>query len=296
MVITSAPKANVESDFLNLTKQMIKKEYSDVLLEQWKLGNLKFSVSKTLKKDGITSFGTDTPKKSTVTIKRSVAMSKHICWRLATLLHELAHALHYFYAKDDIYEEDIHGEDWMMKIKETIQRGGLKNCAKKLESPDPACLYKRNCVWCPPNGEKYSKSKEFILPKIHEKSNFGGNCLFCFTADSTIKHLKKSSSCKNKYVNIYGPQYEAKLSVKIAKEKRIDKRLANSSGQPVCRFCPIQGEWFLFVHLRANADCARKYMTDYKCQTYEELRKKISKEKAKLRKRKQRAKPQRDRD
>ena len=296
MVLPSVPKLNVESDFLNLTKHMIKKEYSDVLLEQWKLGNLKFSVSKTLKTDGLTSFGTNTPKKSTVTIKRSVAMSKHICWRKATILHELAHALHYFYTKDDISEEDTHGEDWMIKIKETIHRGGLKECAKKLESPDPACLYKRNCVYCPPKGEKYSKSREFILPKVHEKSNFGGNCLFCYTSDSTIKHLKKSISCKNKYENIYGPQYKAKLSVMVAKEKRIEKRLGNSTGQPVCRFCPTQGEMFLFVHLRTNADCAKEYMIEYKCKTYEELKQKISKEKAKLRKRKQRAKPQRDRD
>ena len=296
MVIPSVLKSNVESDFLNLTKHMIKEKYSDILLEQWKLGNLKFSVSKSLETDGLTSLGTDTPKKSTVTIKRSVAMSKHICWRIATLLHELAHALHYFSAKDDIYEEDVHGEEWMMKIKETIQRGGLKECAKKLESPDAGCLYKRNCVWCPPNGEKYSKSREFILPKVHEKSKYGSNCLFCFTSDSTIKHLKKSISCKNKYVNLYGPQYKAKVSVVVAKEKRIEKRLANSTGQPVCRFCPIQGEMFLLVHLRTNADCAKKYMTDYKCQTYEELRQKISREKAKLRKRKQRAKSQRDRD
>ena len=88
MVIPSVPKLNVESDFLNVTKHMMKEKYSDVLLEQWKLGNLRFSVSKTLETDGSTSFGKNTPKKSTVTIKRSVAMSKHVCWRIATLLHE----------------------------------------------------------------------------------------------------------------------------------------------------------------------------------------------------------------
>ena len=103
-------------------------------------------------------------------------MSKFICWRMATLLHELSHVLHHFYT--DVFEDEEHGEDWMIRFEEAICRGELKECAKKLKSPDPACLYKRRCVWCPPNGEKYSSREEFIFPKIHEKSSFGGNCFF----------------------------------------------------------------------------------------------------------------------
>ena len=294
---TSVPKSNVEHDLLNLTKYMMKPKYSAIVVQQWKLGNLKFSVSKTLKKDGLTRFGKTPPmtqtKKCTVIIKKSVAMSKFICWRMATLLHELSHVLHHFHT--DVFEDEEHGEDWMIRFKEIICRGELKECAKKLESPDPACLYKRQrCVWCPPNGEEYSSSEEFIFPKMHEKSSFGGNCFFCFTSDSIIKHLNRSICCKNKYINIYGPQYKAKLAGLVAKEKRIKKRLGKSTGQPVCRFCPIEGEKFLFVHLRTNADCAKKYMKEYKCQTEEELRQKISKEKARLRKRKQRANQQRE--
>ena len=297
MVKTSVPKLNVEHDLLNLTKHMMKPKYSAIVLEQLKQGNLKFSVSKTLKQDGLTRFGKTPPmtetKKCTVIIKKSVAMSKFICWRMATLLHELSHVLHHFHT--DVFEDEEHGEDWMIRFKETICRGELKECAKKLESPDPACLYKRQrCVWCPPNGEEYSSSEEFIFPKMHEKSSFGGNCFFCFTSDSIIKHLNRSICCKNKYINIYGPQYKAKLAGLVAKEKRIKKRLGNSTGQAVCRFCPIEGEQFLFVHLRTNADCAKKYMKEYKCQTEEELRQKISKEKARLRKRKQRANQQRE--
>ena len=48
MVKTS--KVNVETDFLNVVKHRIKKPYSAQLLKQWKSGNLKFRVSKTLKK------------------------------------------------------------------------------------------------------------------------------------------------------------------------------------------------------------------------------------------------------
>ena len=199
MVKTS--KVNVEADFLNLVKNRIKKTYSAQLLEQWKSGNLKFRVSKTLKKDGVTSFGdqTRTIKESTVTIKKKVALSKHICWRMSILLHELAHVLHYFNAKGPIYVGETHGEEWMIELKSTIERGGLKECAKKLRSPSPGCIYKQVCLWCTPNGERVSHNKEYSFPNIQETSRFGGNCLYCFTSESTIKHLKRSISCNEKY-------------------------------------------------------------------------------------------------
>ena len=166
MVKTS--KVNVETDFLNAVKHRMKKPYSDQLLEQWKSGNLKFRVSKTLKKDGETSFDEKnrTIKQSTVTIKKKVALSKHICWRMSILLHELAHVLHYFNIKRQIMNDETHGQDWMIKLTTAIERGGLKECAKKLESTDPACIYKLNCIWCTNArmkrvcGKKYQKRKQ----------------------------------------------------------------------------------------------------------------------------------------
>ena len=295
-IMVKTSKANVETDFLNVVKHKIKESYSAQLLEQWKSGKLKFRVSKTLGKDGETSFGdwTSTIKRSTVTIKKKVALSKHICWRMSILLHELAHVLHYFNTKDPIYEDETHGEEWMIELKSAIERGGLKECSKKLRSPSPRCIYKRNCPWCTPNGEKAPHNKEHSFPNIQETSRFGGNCLFCFTSESTIKHLKRSISCREKYFNLYGPQYKAKVNNAVAKEKRQKKRPLKTTGPSVCCFCPAQRDNYLFLHLKANADCAKKYMSLYKCKNEEGLRKKISKEKAKQRKRKQRAKLQKE--
>ena len=289
MVKTS--KVNVETDFLNVVKHRINKPYSAQLLKQWKSGNLKFRVSKTLKKDGETSFDkkTRTIKQSTVTIKKKVALSKHICWRMSILLHELAHVLHHF-NKGPIYEGEEHGDEWMIELKSTIQRGGLKECAKKLRSPSPGCIYKQICPWCTPNGERFPHNKEYSFPNTQELSRFGGNCLYCFTSESTIKHLRRSISCREKYVNLYGPTYIAKVKSAVAKEKRQKKKKVNTVGPSVCCFCPAQRDNFLFLHLKANADCAKKYMSLYKCKNEEGLRMKISKEKAKHRKRKQREK------
>ena len=293
MVKTS--KANVETDFLNVVKYRIKKPYSAQLLKQWKSGNLKFRVSKTLKKDGETSFDEKnrTIKQSTVTIKKKVALSKHICWRMSILLHELAHVLHHF-NKGPIYEGETHGDEWMIELKSTIERGGLKECAKKLRSPSPRCIYKQICPWCTPNGERVPHNKEYSFPNTQESSRFGGNCLYCFTSESTIKHLKRSISCQEKYFNLYGPTYIAKVKSAVAKEKRQKKKTVNTVGPSVCSFCPAQRDNFLFLHLKANADCAKKYMSLYKCKNEEDLRMKISKEKAKQRKRKQRAKHQKE--
>ena len=293
MVKTS--KVNVETDFLNVVKYRIKKPYSAQLLKQWKSGNLKFRVSKTLKKDGVTSFGdqTRTIKESTVTIKKKVALSKHICWRMSILLHEIAHVLHHF-NKGPIYEGEQHGDEWMIELKSTIERGGLKECAKKLRSPSPRCIYKQICPWCIPNGERVPHNKEYSFPNTQESSRFGGNCLYCFTSESTIKHLKRSISCREKYFNLYGPTYIAKVKSAVAKEKRQKKKTVNTIGPSVCCFCPAQRDNFLFTHLKANADCAKKYMSLYKCKNEEGLRMKISKEKAKQRKRKQRAKHQKE--
>ena len=299
MVQTSYPERNVKRDFVNLTKFRIKKKYSEMLLKQWELGNLKLSVSQKLKNDGETTFETSDCitkfKKSTVTIKKSVAESGHICWRMSILLHELAHVLHYFITKDGILIDETHGEDWRIKLKQSMERGSIKKCAELLESPHPTCLYKRDCIWCLPEGAEAQENVNYILPRVQERSSFGGNCLFCFTSDSTIKHIKRSNVCKEKYASLYGPEYKAKIFQIVAKEKRVMKRQGKPFGTPVCCFCPGSGDKFLFVHLKFNSECARKYINKYKCQNEEELRDKIFKEKAKLRKRKQRAKAQQER-
>ena len=296
MVQTSCLNTYVEEDFLNLAKNTVKDEYADMLVNQWIEGNLLFKTKSGLKNDGETSFQKRKTKvkKSTVTIKKSVAESKYICWKMSVLLHELAHVLHYFNADNPILKEDIHGLDWMVKVKTAIHRGGLKKCAKEERSPHPSCLYKRNCIWCLPDGGKVQQNKQYDLPTQQEKNKVEGNCLYCYTNDSTIKHLKKSISCKEKYTRLYGPQYKARLIQLALKEtrvqKRVQERVQESKGKPVCCFCSSEGDLLLGVHIRNNTDCARKYMDKYQCKNMKELRAKQFRENAKLRKRKQRAK------
>ena len=303
MVQTSCLRKYVEEDFLNLAKNTVKDEYADMLVNQWIEGNLLFKTKSGLKNDGETSFQKRKTKvkKSTVTIKKSVAESKYICWKMSVLLHELAHVLHYFNADNPILKEDIHGLDWMVKVKTAIHRGGLKNCAKEERSPHPSCLYKRSCIWCLPDGGKLQENKQYDLPTKQEKSKVEGNCLYCYTNDSTIKHLKKSISCQEKYRSLYGPQYKARLTQLALKEARIQKRVQErvqesqervqeSEGKPVCCFCLSEGDLLLKVHLRNNIDCAMEYMDKYQCNNMKELREKLFRENAKLRKRKQRAK------
>ena len=174
MVKTSIPKANAESDFLNLIKYRIKRTYAAQLLEQWKTGNLKFAVSKTLENDGETSFLVKNTrmikKQSTVTIKTKVALSRHVCWRMSILLHELAHVVHYLNINRQIMKDETHGQDWMMRVTTTIERGGLRECAKKLVSPDPACIYKKKCVWCTPDCENVQQKSKTEKKKAEGKT------------------------------------------------------------------------------------------------------------------------------
>ena len=110
--------------------------------------------------------------------------------------------------------------------------------------------------------------------------------------DNKILYEAKYHSLRSQedYANLYGPQFIAKVKDEVAKEKRRKKRPINTSGQSVCCFCPAIRDKLLFVHLKTNADCTKKYMSLYKCQDEDGLRGKITKEKAKLRKRNQRAK------
>ena len=84
--------------------------------------------------------------------------------------------------------------------------------------------------------------------------------------------------------------YSTLVEIEVGVEVELGKRPVRITGPSVCCFCPAIRDRFLLVHLKANADCAKKYMSLYQCTNEEGLRNKISKEKAKLRKRKQRAK------
>ena len=281
---------NLLLDFQNLTKYFFKNESSDFLWQQCMLGRLKVVVGKNLKDDGETSFEQDrksASKKSTVKIKKSVAQSVHACWRMATLLHELLHAYHYFITENDIMEDETHGEEWRRIVQSATERGSIKECAKKLVSPAPRCIYQRHCVWCPPSEKKLSTDKVYSLPRILEKSKFGGNCEYCYTEDRIMIHLNRSSSCNRKYLRKYGPRCRDLLQLLTSKEKRAMKREGKKN---LCMFCPSPFDKSLKVHFRANVDCEKKYMEEYKCNTKEALSKVLKTEGDRLRKRKQREK------
>ena len=281
---------NLFLDFNNLTEYFFKKESSDFLWQQCMLGRLKIVVDKNLEDDGETTFELDrksASKKSIVKINKSVAQSVHACWRMATLLHELLHAFHYFSTDEEIYEDETHGEEWRMIVQTATERGSIKECAKKLVSPPPRCIYQRHCVWCPLREKKVSRDKVYSLPRTLEKSKFGGNCEYCFTDDRIMIHLNRSSSCQRKYSRKYGPRCKDLLQKLTSKEKRAMKREGKKN---LCMFCPSPFDKSLKVHFRANADCENKYMEKYKCKTKEALSKVLKTEGDRLRKQKQRSK------
>ena len=106
--------------------------------------------------------------------------------------------------------------------------------------------------------------------------------------DTAINHLKVSEECKNKYVDAYGPQYKCILQKVTNKGKRVQKRVAQNTGPSVCKFCPAAADKLLLVHLRSNPHCKKQYMDHYMCKSEKGMRAEIIKEKAKMRKRKQR--------
>ena len=286
---------NLSSDFENLRINLLKTESADFLWKQCMLGNLKIVADKKLEDDGETTFvsldSNGESKKATVKIKKSVADAVHVCWRMSTLLHELYHALHYLSTEQDIFDDETHGEDWRLIVKRTTERGGMKECAKKLASPLPRCIYKRNCVWCPSKGKNVNKKcKVFTVPRRLKKSKFGGNCQFCFTDDKISMHLRRSASCQKEYQRIFGPQCESVAKNLTYKDARVMKRVGKKNGPPVCMFCPAPNDKLLKVHLKANCDCEQKYMDKYKCDTKKAFYEMLTKVGNRLRKQKQRAK------
>jgi hypothetical protein len=290
MVTTTISNPNLLIDFTNVTSHILKKKYATLLCELVTTGQLKFQVvsHKKQREDGITDFNRKR-KRITVKIKDSVANSSCICWKMACLLHELVHVLHFWTSKKPVFKDDTHGKDWVNYVKETLIRGGLKKCAMELMSPMPMCIFKRYCIWCAPNGETVTR-KVYKLPEVQEISTFGGNCLFCFTKDRTIFHLGKSEECRRRYAAKFGPTYKPKIIKLSLKEKRVQKRVGKYTGPSICKFCPAAADKLLLVHLRdnRNSTCTIQYMDHYNCNTVEDMRREIEKEKAKMRKRKQR--------
>ena len=85
-------------------------ETNFINLDQWISGNLNLKVIKSLKVNGITSFGKRNLR-STVTIKRGAALSNYICWMMAIVIHELGHVLHYFNSNGQILKGKEYGKE-----------------------------------------------------------------------------------------------------------------------------------------------------------------------------------------
>ena len=286
---------NLASDFKNLLNNLFKKESADLLWSQCMLGNLKIVVDKKLvKEDGETTFekldNDSESKKTTVKIKKSVADAVHVCWRMSILLHELLHALHYLCTEEDIFEDETHGDDWSELFLKATQRGGIKECAQKLVSPHPRCIYKRNCMWCPDKGENLTTNEVYTVPKVLKKSKFGGNCQFCFTEDRLPIHLRRSASCRKEYQGLLGSQYKNRAKILTYIDTRVIKREGKKNGPPICLFCPAPHDKLLKVHLKANPECENMYMDKYNCNSKDALSQTLTKVGNRLRKQKQRAK------
>ena len=275
-----------------LRSHSIKENYSAIVKCLIKKNTLNFETvsHKIQQEDGITEFHRvderNKRKHVTVKIKDSVFKSKHVCWRLAILSHELAHVLHFWNSTTPISDEDTHGEDWVNMVKDIMKRGNLKQCAMKLESPPPMCIYKKKmCVYCAP-GTTCEKmvQKVYILPKVLEKSPFGGHCYFCRTVLKIIYHLRQSHSCREDYEDRYGPQYKAILKKLTYKENRANRRVGKYSGPSICEKCQASGDQGLVVHLRYSEKCRKKY----KYKTEKVMRRTIQKGNANKRKQKQR--------
>ena len=151
------PKAIVEQDFRYVVKSCIKKKYAKQLLNDWENGNIRFQVTQDFGLDGENNFGKRI-RRCLIKIKRDTALTNHICWRRAIVLHELGHALHYFDTNGQIFEGEEHGEDWKNMMASALKEGVLKTCAKKLRSPTAACIFKQDCDLCAPNDKKVTKN------------------------------------------------------------------------------------------------------------------------------------------
>ena len=108
------------------------------------------------------------------------------------------------------------------------------------------------------------------------------------TEEKTVSHLRHSVECRDNYEAWYGPRYKLEIQKTLYKQTRVKKRVCKVVGPSVCEFCPAPADKLLLVHLRNSRQCSIKYQEQYSQNTEEDMRNEIKKEKARMRKRKQR--------
>ena len=275
-------EAILQKDFDALVKNILKSQQSSLLIECHKSEVLKLWSWSRRKRgiDGLTTLKYDKKKNKYVDvyIEEKVLRSDCVCWRMAVLLHELGHALHYFSKKvtkkKPVKPCQNHGKCWKNVLKKAVKRGNLKICASWIESPEERCQFKGACQWCLPHNSVMTR--EFT--SIPEESPYGGVCLFCDTkAIRPIPHIKNNLECLQEYVIKYGLGYKVFVSLGHAKLRRRKKRTRNNALESVCRFCPAFHENNLPNHLSYSKMCQQKYNEEYCVETLEDLKGKLKK-------------------
>ena len=294
MMETTISDPNLRTDFLSVINYYFKKETSVLLSKLVECGQLTLDVEsdENQTNDGEATLfyigeKPERTKQIEITIKESVAKSEFVCWRLACLIHELGHAIHFWESEDPPEKIVHHGDCWENLVKRNGVKGNLKECAIKEVSPNAQCIYQTLCIWCSPNSAR-GTGKFYKLPEVQEVNPQGGNCLFCFTEKSVVCHLRKSDDCREQYLLKYGPAYKTRIQYQSSKQERVKKRVGRYIGPSICNYCPAPADQRLLVHLRSNAECNKKYKACYKENTEDGLRKQILRENARIRKQKSR--------
>ena len=295
MMETPISDPNLRTDFNSVINYYFKTEISVLLSKLVESGQLTLQVEsdeKTNKKDGETTLfyigeEPEWTKQIEIRIKDGVTKSEFVCWRLACLIHELGHAIHFWFTEDPPEKIVHHGDCWENLVKRNGVKGNLKECALKEVSPNAQCIYRTLCIWCSPKSAR-GTGKFYKLPEVQEVKPQGGNCHFCFTEKSVVCHLRKSDDCREQYFLKYGPAYKTRIQYQSSKQERVKKRVGKYIGPSICNFCPAPADQRLLVHLRSNAECNKKYKAFYKENTEGGLRKQIKRENARIRKQKSR--------
>ena len=294
MMETTISDPNLRTDFLSVINYYFKKETSVLLSKLVECGQLTLDVEsdENQTNDGEATLfyigeKPERTKQIEITIKESVAKTEFVCWRLACLIHELGHAIHFWESEDPPDKIVHHGDCWENLVKRNGVKGNLKECAMKVVSPKAQCIYKTLCIWCSPNPARV-KGNFYKLPEMQEVNPQGGNCLFCFSESSVVLHLDKSDDCREQYILKYGPAYKTRIQYQTLKQNRVKKRVGKYVGPSICNYCPAPADRRLMVHLSSNSDCKKKYQAFYNEDCEDGLRKRIRKENARIRQQKSR--------
>ena len=277
MMETTISDPNLRTDFLSVINYYFKKETSVLLSKLVECGQLTLDVEsdENQTNDGEATLfyigeKPERTKQIEITIKESVAKTEFVCWRLACLIHELGHAIHFWESEDPPDKIVHHGDCWENLVKRNGVKGNLKECAMKVVSP------------------KRVKGNFYKLPEMQEVNPQGGNCLFCFSESSVVLHLDKSDDCREQYILKYGPAYKTRIQYQTLKQNRVKKRVGKYVGPSICNYCPAPADRRLMVHLSSNSDCKKKYQAFYNEDCEDGLRKRIRKENARIRQQKSR--------